>query len=699
VTLRVLDSIPSARLSPPLTYVPPPVHSKQQELPFHELSWEMFEALCLRLARADAHVEACIPYGRPGQSQHGIDLFGWRQNDDPVVYQCKKHARSSFRPGLIDKEVKRFIEGRWGSRAKLFVFCCIVPLTTTKRADAVDRARETLTKLNIGFEPWEATHLAVMLKRHPELVDDFFGREWVKVFNGEEAATSLGERLTEQELCDARAILREAARTRTIQGDAFGQLTDAGLPPFIDQRVIVHDLTLTPSADVASDAGITGDEPWTSPVTVSPDRSDRLPTQHVRSEEADAWIARGRLCHLVGEVGQGKSTLLRRIELDLLTGGENFARVASRDARRIPVLVSFPSWVALCREGPIAPADAIERLVSACGAAEALPAVRGALRDRAVHLLVDGLDEATDAKAAKDVLRSIDVWARQDIPIVIAGRSSAQVAMGHGWHQAKLAPLGERQQRGLAEALSGSKSSTRAFLRELAHHVEIARLAGVPMFFRFLYREWLHGRAMPVSRSAVVDGLVRETLVEQPQRRSTVGGQTTAPPFHLDVADIRELLANFALYLQLDCRTSLEQVATTRWWREETDALRQNLELRSSKAAVASWIFEWCHEVAGILRRSETGGVGFRHRAIQERLTAESLAKDEKLLELVRLHGNDPWWSGIWPHVIAAVAQTDLASEVVGCLEVARVATPGAFHLDCSAPRTYSRLNAIRATN
>jgi hypothetical protein len=65
-------------LETPVTEVPhtsPPVESRPQVLPLHELSWEHFERLCLRYVRSCASVVMTQLYGIRGQKQDGIDLY------------------------------------------------------------------------------------------------------------------------------------------------------------------------------------------------------------------------------------------------------------------------------------------------------------------------------------------------------------------------------------------------------------------------------------------------------------------------------------------------------------------------------------------------------------------------------------------------------------------------------------------------
>ena len=61
----------------PATGVGPslPVHTLNQTLPLHELTWEDFERLCLRLLRLEARAVRAALYGVPGQAQQGIDAY------------------------------------------------------------------------------------------------------------------------------------------------------------------------------------------------------------------------------------------------------------------------------------------------------------------------------------------------------------------------------------------------------------------------------------------------------------------------------------------------------------------------------------------------------------------------------------------------------------------------------------------------
>lgn len=172
--------------------VAPPTISRQSELRFGELAWEKFEDLCFRLAELEPDVEHCQFYGTRGQGQAGIDIFTrMKSNGSYVTYQCKRE--NNFTAGKIREAVAEFCRGEWAAKAKTFVLCTKESLKETKRAKEIESQRDLLKKKKISFVIWDSVRLSKKLKKLPQLVDEFFSREWVRVFCGEDAAAQLGE--------------------------------------------------------------------------------------------------------------------------------------------------------------------------------------------------------------------------------------------------------------------------------------------------------------------------------------------------------------------------------------------------------------------------------------------------------------------------------------------------------------------------
>lgn len=172
--------------------IPPPVLTRVQDLPFDKLTWENFERLCKRLVERDQQIRDCRVYGKPGQRQKGIDLIAYPndfKDKRPRVYQCKRVNYLS--PDQIGKVVHKFLKEYKKLKPTHFVLCCRCLLNSTKQQDSILAQTVLLDKLGIVFEVWDGEKLSSVLKDHPRIVYDFFHREWVRVFNGPEAAVAL----------------------------------------------------------------------------------------------------------------------------------------------------------------------------------------------------------------------------------------------------------------------------------------------------------------------------------------------------------------------------------------------------------------------------------------------------------------------------------------------------------------------------
>lgn len=176
----------------------PPVHTREQRLPFEQISWQHFEQLCLRLVRLDQSVEHTQPYGVQGDEQGGIDIYA-RHRDSALytTYQCKNEQ--DFGPAKIKEAVDVFLKGEWIESSSTFVLCSRESLAPKMRADAVEAQAKRLKKRDVAFLIWDEVKLCALLKDQPEIVDDFFDRPWVKRFCGDEAAEKLNNRITLQQ--------------------------------------------------------------------------------------------------------------------------------------------------------------------------------------------------------------------------------------------------------------------------------------------------------------------------------------------------------------------------------------------------------------------------------------------------------------------------------------------------------------------
>ncbi|NOT74955.1 MAG: hypothetical protein HOP08_08495 [Cyclobacteriaceae bacterium] len=185
-----MEIIPSRLLASPTSAIPPPVETLHHELPYDKLSWEDFERLCLKLAQNESHVEFCRPYGVRGDKQEGIDIFARKGNAKMfTVYQCKKVTK--FGPAKIAGAVKLFTEGEWLSKTDQFILCTQESFVSKKSTDELIKQKDLLKALGVQLIAWDGHGLNSLLKVQPQIVYDFFGENWTRVFNGNHALSSI----------------------------------------------------------------------------------------------------------------------------------------------------------------------------------------------------------------------------------------------------------------------------------------------------------------------------------------------------------------------------------------------------------------------------------------------------------------------------------------------------------------------------
>ena len=146
--------------------------TRLQKLPFDRLSWQNFERLCFRLASRNDQAEDWQRYGRPGQAQSGIDIFVRRADGRYDVWQCKHYRRCG--PAQVREAASIFMAGESG-------------LDDVAVQKEVEEQRRHLPALGVVFMAKGGDRLSEELKTHPDIVDDFFGREWVRAVCGEDA--------------------------------------------------------------------------------------------------------------------------------------------------------------------------------------------------------------------------------------------------------------------------------------------------------------------------------------------------------------------------------------------------------------------------------------------------------------------------------------------------------------------------------
>ncbi len=170
-------------LTNPASIVSPPAAAMMNELPLNKLSWENFERLCLRLVEKEHAIDKCEIYGVPGSKQEGIDIFAFKDNQKYESFQCKRYKTIS--PGKLEEIVQEFLKGNWSSKSDKFYLCTSLELNSTGLQDKFNTLRSTLKEIGINFVKWDSIQINRILKKYPDIVRNFFGNEWCRLFCGE----------------------------------------------------------------------------------------------------------------------------------------------------------------------------------------------------------------------------------------------------------------------------------------------------------------------------------------------------------------------------------------------------------------------------------------------------------------------------------------------------------------------------------
>jgi len=298
--------------------------------------------------------------GVPGQAQDGIDFYSIRRSATKYrVLQCKREKK--FTPKKIIDAVDEFLKGSWATRSEAFVLCTQESLRPTDRAEEVLRQRLRLGQFNVDFPVWDSEELNGLLKDHPKIVDDFFGREWTREVCVESAVVALERRVDGIQLAELRKKLAAFYRTVFDAHDPglpveFGE--GGALP--LQERYVTPDVLQEQSQSVKDGRSPPGGPaPAETPSDGSspPGKEGNSPIEtatqaYWQRRPLDDWLANEPHHCLTGSPGLGKSSLLRFLALDLLGDSPRFAAIAAAHGAFLPIWVSFPYWTKLLEESP-----------------------------------------------------------------------------------------------------------------------------------------------------------------------------------------------------------------------------------------------------------------------------------------------------------------------------------------------------------
>lgn len=682
---------------------PPPVQTKPALLPLEDLSWPNAERLFTRLLETEASVERATLYGLPGQRQGGIDVYAriapslqapTKPGRNYAALQSRKVEKLTA--ASITSAVDDFLDGEWADRCSRFYYATSVSLRDTKLDAAVRSATDLLETKGIEFVAWGVDEVSELLRPQPRLVDDFFGRPWVSVFCGEESLRDLSRRVSPERARAARAALatlyRGAFRAQGASSTVTGHHT-AGL-----SYVILDTQSVSADAQISVLAASERPEPSlpTPPVQEYSGTSQLMRRREVRPQRrkslrsaesgsartpVDGWVESARLRLLIGAPGSGKSSFLMFAATDILSSEPQSVALQRAHSGDVPLWLPFAF---LCRHLAEATShsvvSAIQAWITQQGGDAAWDAVQPALDDERAVLLVDGVDEWSDATSADHALGLVESFvAQRDIGAILTARPYALDKLNWlvPWARATLAPLTESQQldlvhRSLTESegvVDGVTSSPHAdtFLAELSRVPALNPLLTTPLFLCVLARSW-RGESLPPQRFRLFSELIRLLVDRHPQMRRRA---SSASGSEFSTAEMLTVLRGVAYQARLDWGSAISSRADMeRLFRNE---LRRDDGLAyppAEAARIATAALSQAEDEYGLLVPQGIGMVGFLHRVLLDQLAGEHLATLSLglLEETLRARAGDPTWRDVLIAGLAAQVNAHINASLLTAL-------------------------------
>ncbi len=699
----------TVNLTSPADGIPatPPVTTRQQVLPFDQLTWENFERLCHRVACLEAHVEHAERYGLQGEAQEGLDIYARLSNGRYHCLQAKKHRR--FAAAQIASAVDLFIAGRWAVLAATFTIAVQASLRSTTVQNEIERQAERLAALGVTFFALDGESLTIRLREHPPLIDDFFGRAWVSALLGEAAAAALKNRLDGGEFARTRKQLAAVydSNFHFVDSGSFGSIGDVEarsdltlLERYIKPDVLVSeksralvlpepamadDQTLKPSGEVprtSKDRGIRSD-------AVANSRTVRIPFAE--------WSKDLQRLVVLGEAGSGKSTLLRVIALDLLHKQSHFPELALSWGDHLPIYIPFARWSAHTahERGIVGIKEIVRRSLQHFLTESLVNLIERAIDDRRVLLLIDGLDEWSNEQAARTTLAALVTSVEaHGIPTVVSGRPRGLDRIGAlptSWRRAKIAPLSEAQQAEIASRwflrfsaassdgaeVSAGSLRTKRFMGELARDTNLGFLASTPLLLVGLVTLALRGQILPRTRDEVYNQLVRVLLEVHPNSRATASGDTEPRFQHATEYQRRAAVARLAFEVRKASGGAGIEMSAARETLRSYLASPMGFELDSATAAsAAEEILSVNSETQGLVVEKAPGELGFVHASFEEYLGAEHVSgwPFDEIEVFVRSHAGQSRWRNVVANLLSRIPRRDEFDRLVALVEEADLA-------------------------
>lgn len=703
-------------ITAPASHVPhfTPVHTVSQLLPFGELRWENFEKLCYRLAGKDADVESHSLYGRTGQAQQGIDIFARKRNSRYNTWQAKCYNK--YTANNLKDACSTFLIGEWSRKTDVFYIAVQCAVDDVHLQNAIEEQAKIFRAQGISLIVLGGHDLSSLLREHPDIVLEFFGRECAKIFFGDTVDKYLLQRLDGGEIHQVRAQLQRVYQAGFELLDKIPVNTPS---PFSDQpyvpislleRFSAPDVLLRESAinhiveKRESGLAVPRHEHQPKETISQPKKEENLQTEQYRRAPIVKWLAESDKIAVIGQAGTGKSTVLRCMALDLLGEQQRFSDVAKKWGLHLPLFISFAKWVRLTEANT--EAVGIKELLRATWqqqlTADLVALIDKAIDESRVVLFVDGLDEWANEQAARTTLQvMLTIVSAHNIPIIISARPGGLSKIGgipDYWAVGHLAPLSKLQQREIATIWFSrnvdrnndypSNESvlwqTNRFFTELNKGRGLATLAETPLLLLGLIALAVRQLVLPINKVQALNQLTELLLELHPYSRATAAGDVIprfSPAASTDVR--REALAALAFEIRSEGGDAGYPIQLARKCIKNFLTDPEGFSYSSREASeVASEILAVNSETMGLLVEKGREEVGFVHASIEEYLASVHIHgwPIERILGFVRENASNYRWRSVFGDLISRNNRRSEAEKIVRVIDEPESDAIGALH-------------------
>ena len=684
-----MDNSYSYLNTPSKSTVAPPVETSTDELPIEKLAWEDFERLCLRIVGINYSMDDCEIYGTKGQKQEGIDIFARKDNAKYACFQCKRYQEMT--EAGLDKLVDEFKNGEWFGRSEEFIICTTASLNTTQLQDKVEGLKNTLEGDGVSLTKWDKVQLSRLLKGHPQIVYDFFGKEWTKQFNGEEQLSGI----TRFRRLDANAVVKYRTELHKVYSTVFQQY-DPGIPSqeldnfacLIQERFIVPDIleerSMNESAILPKDREELNDElreqelegAIDSKYSVRSkkriDKEYRIQRTTVRTS-VDSILAKEKRTIVIGDPGSGKSTLLRYVVLDLLSDRPKLQNISQQWGTYLPIWLPF-AYVTknLSADPNLNLSELLRKWFKSIDRESLFDIVKDAIHDERLLLIVDGIDEWTNASVAQQTVSKLEIQSElSKATIVYSSRPYGYRLLEDAFSnikELKLAPFSEGQQRQYIhywyrkwiDSIENAdperaQSETDNFLTELDKSSEFKPLAENPLLLSILIAQRFKNAALPRSRLKALEDITDQLISKHPIRRRAAANiiDHDELDFELD-----QIFSELAIYIQKNSHEGVVLKSDAQKVIENFLVDLMGYETPKARKASKELLDIGANSI-GIIIEKSTDEIAFMHRQFQEFLAAKYLLQSDRseVIQVLNDFSQSPTWHqvaiaffGLIPH-------------------------------------------------